>query len=268
MPRKWQVQLGPNFIKHNPICALILPKRLAADAALPDEKGRKKKKGKKEEEESQEACGSFSKLLSVQLSFPFSSSLLRNKIRRTYLESLSITKLSIRRRHLWHGLNWNLLFLLLLFLSFFLFLTRGRKIRPDTDGKNGWWRKRSRGRRAVSVKTQIVSRKEDVATWPILAARVPAPFDLLPRFIDIGILSTGIQYKKFKLDHYRAAYDPNFLPRINPLANTSMNTNLHVHISLCFCKLKPIAQIISLSVSDLSRFEEPTTTQRVYVNYK
>lgn len=72
MPRKWQVQLGPNFIKHNPICALILPKRLAADAALPDEKGRKKKKGKKEEEESQEACGSFSKLLSVQLSFPFS----------------------------------------------------------------------------------------------------------------------------------------------------------------------------------------------------
>lgn len=47
MPRKWQVQLGPNFIKHNPICALILPKRLAADAALPDEKGRKKKKRKK-----------------------------------------------------------------------------------------------------------------------------------------------------------------------------------------------------------------------------
>lgn len=43
----------------------------------------KKKKGKKEEEENQEACGSFSKLLSVQLSFPFSSSPLRNKIRRT-----------------------------------------------------------------------------------------------------------------------------------------------------------------------------------------
>lgn len=58
---------------------------------------------------------------------------------------------------------------------------------------NGWWRKRSRRRRAVSVKTQIVSRKEDVATWLILVARVPAPFDLLPRFIDIGILSTGME---------------------------------------------------------------------------
>ncbi|KAF7384527.1 hypothetical protein HZH68_014139 [Vespula germanica] len=26
LPRKWQVQAGPNFIKHNPICALILPR--------------------------------------------------------------------------------------------------------------------------------------------------------------------------------------------------------------------------------------------------
>lgn len=31
---------GPNFIKHNPICALILPKRLVADATLWDEEMR------------------------------------------------------------------------------------------------------------------------------------------------------------------------------------------------------------------------------------
>lgn len=205
----------------------------------------KKKKEKRKRKKARKPVEVFQNCCRFNCRFLFPLLLYVTKFVVHYLESLSITKLSIRRRHLWHGLNWNLFFLLLLFLSFFLFLTRGRKIRPDTDGKNGWWRKRSRGRRAVSVKTQIVSRKEDVATWPILAARVPAPFDLLPRFIDIGILSTGIQYKKFKLDHYRAAYDPNFLPRINPLANTSMNTNLHVHISLCFCKLKPIAQIIS-----------------------
>lgn len=99
MPRKWQVQLGPNFIKHNPICALILPKRLAADAALPDEKEKKKEK----KEESQEACGSFSKLsveLSFRVSFFFpplssssssssSSSLLSNQIRCTSYTSLA-----------------------------------------------------------------------------------------------------------------------------------------------------------------------------------
>lgn len=60
MPRKWQVQLGPNFIKHNPICALILPKRLAADAALLQTRGEKRRRKK--------ACASFQKL-SVELSF-------------------------------------------------------------------------------------------------------------------------------------------------------------------------------------------------------
>lgn len=45
---------------------------------------------------------------------------------------------------------------------------------------------RDPGRRRVSVKTQIVSWKEDVATWQILLARVPASFGP-SRFIDIGI---------------------------------------------------------------------------------
>ncbi|KAL2738883.1 hypothetical protein V1478_001449 [Vespula squamosa] len=52
LPRKWQVQAGPNFIKHNPICALILPReeeeeeeeeeRLVHCLLSPDEEKEKK----------------------------------------------------------------------------------------------------------------------------------------------------------------------------------------------------------------------------------
>lgn len=48
MPRKWQVQLGPNFIKHNPICALILPRRLVASVTFWGW-GRQRERGRKRE---------------------------------------------------------------------------------------------------------------------------------------------------------------------------------------------------------------------------
>lgn len=141
MPRKWQVQLGPNFIKHNPICALILPKRLAADAALLQTRGEKRRRKK--------ACASFQKL-SVELSFrvsffspspPLSLSslfLFQRQIRYNVNASVarSITKqISIP---LIHGLNRNLFF-------FFLFLYE----KESTGWKNraigcGTVRKRSR----------------------------------------------------------------------------------------------------------------------------
>jgi len=49
MPRKWQVQLGPNFIKHNPICALILPRRLAAAVAPWEEEKESKRERERHE---------------------------------------------------------------------------------------------------------------------------------------------------------------------------------------------------------------------------
>jgi len=71
MPRKWQVQLGPNFIKHNRICALILPRRLAAAVAPWEEKKENKREREREtrEESSPSNSGTSGRL------FLFSSSL-------------------------------------------------------------------------------------------------------------------------------------------------------------------------------------------------
>lgn len=108
-----------------------------------------------------------------------------------------------------HGLNRNLFF----FFSFFY--TR----KKAQDGKIGrsvverYERGAGCGRRAVSVKTQIVSWKEDAATWLILLARVPAPLDLQDLSISgscLGPASSGNSGKKFKLDPLSSLVRPKF----------------------------------------------------------
>lgn len=152
MPRKWQVQLGPNFIKHNPICALILPKRLAADAALPDEKEKKKKKKRKKARKPVEVFQNCR--LNCRFAFPFSflPSLLLPLLPLPLL--FQVTKFVARRIHhsqefidyeTFDSKKTDALTRIKLEpfsfpASFFLFsfsFTRGREIRPQTDTRTG-----------------------------------------------------------------------------------------------------------------------------------
>lgn len=105
-----------------------------------------------------------------------------------------------------HGLNRNLFF-------FFPFFIRERKHRMEKSGDptsvvERYERGAGCGRRAVSVKTQIVSWKEDAATWLILLARVPAPLDLQDLSISgscLGPASSVVTVvRNSNWTHYRA----------------------------------------------------------------
>ena len=66
--------------------------------------------------------------------------------------------------------------------SFFFFLSLKASVldadveKLDRWPAGRWWFRAEKDR--GSVETQIVSWKEDVATWPILLVRVPGPFGL------------------------------------------------------------------------------------------
>lgn len=97
------------------------------------------------------------------------------------------------------------------FFFFFSFFYTRKKAQ---DGKIGrsvverYERGAGCGRRAVSVKTQIVSWKEDAATWLILLARVPAPLDLQDLSISgscLGPASSVVTVvRNSNWTHYRA----------------------------------------------------------------
>lgn len=208
MPRKWQVQLGPNFIKHNPICALILPKRLAADAALLQTRGEKRRRKK--------ACASFQKL-SVELSFRVSFFSPSPSPPLSLLPVSLSTSNSLQRQRKCREIDYETdldsfdpRIKSKPFFFFSFFYTR----KKAQDGKIGrsvverYERGAGCGRRAVSVKTQIVSWKEDAATWLILLARVPAPLDLQDLSISgscLGPASSVVTVvRNSNWTHYRA----------------------------------------------------------------